>query len=875
MVAEKKIAIDIGGSHVSACIVNTAHPGEAPGSIITKSLRADGSAAEIISVIAGCITALKDTPVSGIGIAMPGPFDYQQGISAITKVGGKFGRLFGLHVRQALQDAAGTGELPVHFCNDAHCFAIGARHVLGLKAEKTILLTLGTGFGSAFLVNGELATSGPDLPSSGAFYDCPFEDSVADDYFSTRWLLNTFRRQTGVAAASVKVMAEQYKTIAQPVFSAFGRNLGAFLQPWVSRFGCRELVIGGNIARAYTLFAGPLEEQLKGLPVKITYTQETEHSILAGAAMAIPAAPAPQELRRTKQPLLPVSTQTDKDTYTIFPSFHTGHPVEEGYSSLAALLKEDTTVIIDGYDGVLWEQFRSGLHQALQQQQRPVYWYHTGVCLQSPEMITTMLQDYAGTDDPVFGKRFEGNLADFLDAEKLFAVRPDDTPGLHIVYGTGAALTGIKGRRLYVDIPKNEIQYRLRAGSITNIGTPTYSYKRCYFTDWPVLNKHKQSLLPHIDVIIDGQRPDTITWMQGDHLRAALSSLLAQPFRARPWFEAGVWGGNWMKKHLPGLHPDEVNYAWSFELITPENGVVLEGAGRLLEITFDTLAFHNNRQLLGKAASRFGTAFPIRFDFLDTYDGGNLSIQCHPRPEYTRTHFGEDFTQDETYYILDCEPGAQVYLGFQENIQPDVFRKALEAALHDATPLPVEKYVQQFTAQKHDLFLIPNGTIHASGKNNMVLEISSTPYIFTFKMYDWLRTDLNGRPRPIHLDRAFDNLYFDRKGQTVTDTLISKPQLQAEWTQGKKWQLPTHPEHFYTVDRYAFSGEVTIPTHNQCHIGMLVEGQQLEVSAGGGTQRFHYAETFVIPAGANSYTCRYDGPGEAMLVVAYVKDNYC
>ncbi|WP_212004536.1 ROK family protein [Chitinophaga sp. HK235] len=874
MISEKKIAIDIGGSHVSACIVDTTQPGVLPGSIISKSLRADGSITEIISVIASCITALKDTPVSGIGIAMPGPFDYQQGISAITKVGGKFGSLFGLHLRQALQDATGIGTLPVEFYNDAHCFAIGARRVLGLNGERTVLLTLGTGFGSAFLANGELAT-GPGLPPSGAFYDCPFQDGLADDHFSTRWLLDTFRQQTTVAAASVKVMAEEYKDIAQPVFNTFGENLGTFLRPWLSSFGCTELVIGGNIARAYPLFSTTLEKQLEDLPLKIIYCQETERCILAGAALAAHP-PQSDTLRRTLQPLLPVSREVAKDnTYTLFPSLHTPFPVHEGYASLASLIKDDHIIIIDGYDGVLWEHFRSDLHQALLQHNRPVYWYHTGVCLQSPEVITSLLQEYSGTADPVFGKRFEGSLSDFFDAEKLSLIDPDDTPGLHIIYGTGAALSGIKGRTLYIDVPKNEIQYRLRAGSITNIGTPTHTYKRCYFADWPVLNKHKQALLPQLDVIIDGQRPDTITWMQGAHLRTALDDILTQPFRARPWFEAGVWGGEWMKQNLAGLNPDEVNYAWSFELITPENGLVLEGDGKLLEISFDMLLFHNNRQLLGKAAQRFGTAFPIRFDFLDTFNGGNLSVQCHPRPEYTRTHFGEDFTQDETYYILDCEPDAQVYLGFQEDIQPEAFKGALEEALANNVPLPVEKYVQQFPARKHDLFLIPNGTVHASGKNNLVLEISSTPYIFTFKMYDWLRTDLNGRHRPIHLDRAFENLYFDRKGETVPDTLISRPQLQEEWVQGKKWQLPTHPEHFYTVDRYEFSGEMRILTNGQCHICMLVEGRQLEVTAGNSTQRFQYAETFVIPAGTDTYTCHYDGEGKAMLVVAYVKDNYC
>jgi mannose-6-phosphate isomerase class I len=433
---------------------------------------------------------------------------------------------------------------------------------------------------------------------------------------------------------------------------------------------------------------------------------------------------------------------------------------------------------------------------------------------------------------------------------------------------------------IYADVPKNEIQYRMRAGSINNIGSSelnanTQMYKRYYFVDWPVLNKHKEQLLKKIDYIVDEQRIDEITWMDGNDFRNTLNEILQQPFRARPWFEAGIWGGNWMKKNIVGLNKEETNYAWSFELITPENGIVIEGNERLLEVSFDFLLFFDNNKLIGNAAQRFGTEFPIRFDFLDTYDGGNLSIQCHPRTNYIREKFGENFTQDETYYILDCEPDAKVYLGFQNDIDPDGFRTALLDAQHKGVEMQAEKYVQKHAAHKHDLFLIPNGTIHASGKNNMVLEISSTPYIYTFKMYDWLRLDLNGQARPINIDHAFNNLYFDRKGSYVHDKLISHPVIENEWKNGRKIKLPTHAEHFYAVDRYEFTGVIKINTHNQCHLCMLVEGDTVEVTVSGKMTTFHFAETFVIPASVENYSVNYRGKEKAFLVVAYVKDECC
>ncbi len=592
------------------------------------------------------------------------------------------------------------------------------------------------------------------------------------------------------------------------------------------------------------------------------------------------AKPAIDELRLTNQFIIPDEKKELLNAqYDIYPTFKINGTIFTGFESLANwIISQGKRLIIDGYSGVYWDLFVQNLNAAITNKGFKINWININEAIKPEAAIHQIIASAMGGDDPLFGKIYEGGLSDFFDKELLDEIKPlkDD---LNIVYGCGAALAGWQAPLIYVDVPKNEIQFRSRANKICNVGDerPVDSkiqYKRFYFVEWPVLNKHKKQLLPSIDVIVDEQRINDISWVTGDTLRNALEKISKHAFRARPWFESGVWGGQWIKNKITGLNKEVVNYAWSFELIAPENGILLQHGNHIMEISFDTLLLHNSKAILGKAAARFGDNFPIRFDFLDTFDGDNLSLQCHPSVSYTKENFGEDFTQDETYYILDTKPGAEVYLGFQDNIEEKVFKTLLEDSFTNDVPVDIKNYIQTFPAKKHDLFLIPNGTVHCSGKNSLVLEISATPYIFTFKMYDWLRPDLNGTPRILNIDRAFENLNFNRKGKAVTDTLISK---QSVIKRGKDWQvvnLTTHPDHFYAIERFEFDTIVEEDTNNQCHILSLVEGESIAVTTNGLTQNIHYAETFIIPAGALSYTITNTGNGRAKVIKAFVKDEY-
>lgn len=580
------------------------------------------------------------------------------------------------------------------------------------------------------------------------------------------------------------------------------------------------------------------------------------------------------------QSTLPLRKPSPGDGYDIWPSFRLEEGrIHEGYRSLAEKLLGHSTVTFDGYNGVFWDRLGKEIMAVAAEKGIRVKWIQTGQFLKPEKVIREMTASWSGGDDPLFGKRCGLQLADFFDMAGLKRVCPDESCDTSIIAGPGAALTGWKGLTVYADLPKNELQYRAREGAVSNLGIrapsgPKEMYKRSYFIDWPVLNRHKAVIFESVGLFVDAQRADEPVWIEGETLRAALAEMSRNIFRVRPWFEPGPWGGTWIKDKIRGLSNDAPNYAWSFELITPENGLLLESSSLLLEISFDSLMFTAAEAVLGNCHSRFGTEFPIRFDFLDTFDGGNLSLQCHPRPEYTMEHFGENFTQEESYYILDTKDDATVFLGFTEDVDPVELRACLEESHEKQVPFDADRFVMRHPSAKHDLFLIPYGTVHGSGRNNLVLEISTTPYIFTFKMYDWLRKDLNGLPRDINIARAMENLFFDRKGRYAVEKLKSKPELLEEGSGWKLWHLPTHETHLYDVHRYSIMTSAEILTENKCLIMNLVDGEKILVETRNGvSQVISYAETFVIPAAAGGIRVTNLSEGEAVLVKAFIKND--
>lgn len=572
--------------------------------------------------------------------------------------------------------------------------------------------------------------------------------------------------------------------------------------------------------------------------------------------------------------------------YVMFPRVDVCCPdarVYEGAGAIARALGDacgtgKCVLSIECYPGVDQQELLDGL-AAL----HPALVIHSDDLAFEPEKLDAALERDLLPQDPVFGIMTVRRLRDFFYEAKIEEARQRIdavAEGLVLVYGVGATLVHPGDVQVVADITRWEIQLRYRRG-MTNWRTAQTDlpklkkYKRGFFAEWRWADREKDHLLNTMDFYLDMTTQGSPAMVDGAAYREALRQTTQRPFRMVPYFDPGVWGGNWMKDHFE-LPENGSNYAWSFDGVPEENSLLLDFGGHLIQTPALNLVLQQPRALLGdRVHARFGKEFPIRFDMLDTINGQNLSLQVHPLTEYIQQNFNMHYTQDESYYILDAQEGSSVWLGVREGVDPAAMEADLRRARAGEAPFPAEKYINHIPVKKHDHILIPAGTTHCSGAGTMVLEISATPYIFTFKLWDWGRLDLDGKPRPIHLDHGMANIQWDRDTKWVHENLVGQTTVVHQDENALVERTGLHEREFIDTFRYTTASSVTVARNGSVHVLNLVDGARARlVSPDGAFAPFelHYAETCILPQAAGDYRIEAPDGAEVKMIVACVRN---
>ena len=547
----------------------------------------------------------------------------------------------------------------------------------------------------------------------------------------------------------------------------------------------------------------------------------------------------------------------------------------------STLQKDVKKIVIECYQGTIDNEITEQLIMAFP---GATFFYSSEAMLTDSEINIKLQPDI--TDDELFGYMTRYNIDCYFDRQKTIAMREEISSirqGIVIIYGIGAAYIWPESDILvYADMARWEIQKRFRRNEISNIGIynnsekPSLQYKRAFFTDWRICDRFKKILMHRWDYVLDTNIQNHPKMATGEAVEAGLKQAVKQPFRVVPFFDPGPWGGQWLKE-VCELDRSTANYAWGFDCVPEENSLLLEFGDIRFEIPSINLVFAYPRQLLGEPVhGRFGDEFPIRFDFLDTIQGGNLSLQVHPLTEYIQEKFGIHYTQDESYYILDAEEDAVVYLGLKEDVVPGTMISELKEAQSSGI-FDAEKHVGVYPIKKHDHVLIPAGTVHCSGANAMVLEISATPYIFTFKLWDWGRLGLDGKPRPINICHGENVIQWNRRESWVKKEILN---CATTINEGDGWveeRTGLHEREFIETRRHWFTKPVLHKTDGSVNVLNLIEGREAIIESPTGTFSpfvVHYAETFIIPEIVKEYSIRPFGESEGKqcaTIKAYVR----
>ncbi|MBR3966136.1 MAG: class I mannose-6-phosphate isomerase [Clostridia bacterium] len=546
---------------------------------------------------------------------------------------------------------------------------------------------------------------------------------------------------------------------------------------------------------------------------------------------------------------------------------------------------------IDAYPGAEYETLVNVLKQQLAN--KNVEFVDACDILLPSEVITAKVKPYLPEDrevDPVllYGRRYTEGYFGLQDQAKVAAlVEKIGKADRIIVYGKGALSEAIQDCfdiKIWMDVTPRTAVLNCKNGKNRNIGlTEELPYalmmRRNYYVDFETAMEQRWKMMKarKIDYYISADVPEKMQMLPFSVLLDLFHELNRRPFRCRPVYLEGVWGGYYVHR-LRNLPKEMKNCAWVFDMIPLEVSLVADLGNSEFEVPFFTFVQVMGEELLGhKAFTEFGGYFPIRFNYDDTFhSSGNMSIQCHPGEEYVVSNHGEFGRQDESYYVVIADQGAKTFLGFNEPDSCEKFFAEAEKVEKSHEIMDYEKYINYVPSVPGTQVMIPAGTIHASGRNQVILEIGSlTVGSYTYKLYDYQRLDITtGLPRPIHLKMGKDVIRGERDKNWVEANLVNHGGVVREGDGFKEIVVGEHDLLYFSLRNLIFDREITDVTNGLFHVLALVNGERVRVESVNDPSLYYdmnYLDMAVIPANFGEYRIKNLGVGTVTIHKTHLK----
>lgn len=550
--------------------------------------------------------------------------------------------------------------------------------------------------------------------------------------------------------------------------------------------------------------------------------------------------------------------------------------------------KSNKILVIDGYPTCNFDVIVKMFSNVKLINMRDVY--------KDEKEIYNMLKSYLPEDrimDPVllYGKLFTDGLKKLMDEEKLLNLIESlkNTSEKIIVYGHGSLIKEIRELadiKIYMDVSPKEAAIRAKKGLYINIGDKKARpfkelMRRNYYVDFENETLLRKELVQQnaLDYYIFADKDDSLVFSPFSTMNVLFDELVKRPFRCKPVYLEGVWGGYYMMR-MRNLPKQMKNCAWIFDMIPSEVSVVIEANNTQIEVPYYTFVHARGVKLMGQdCVNYFHGYFPIRFNYDDTWHAnGNMSIQCHPYHDYVRKENNELGRQDESYYIVEAAEGAKTFLGFNEDINPDDFMKEVFESEKTGTPIDYLKYVNAVTSTPGTQVLIPAGTIHSSGRNQLVLEIGSlTIGSYTYKLYDYMRKDLDGNPRPIHSRHGDNVLQKYRKTNWVNSHLVKRAKGFDDNDTILTQTVGESPLLYFKLMTTQFLDKYEDNTKNSFHVLTVTNGEKVRISSKTNPEYnfiANYLDIIVVPQNIGEYVVENLGNQPVTIHKTLLKDDF-
>ena len=568
--------------------------------------------------------------------------------------------------------------------------------------------------------------------------------------------------------------------------------------------------------------------------------------------------------------------------------------------------KEGVVVALDGYTTANWTVFINLLARELT---------ILGIDWETIDANRSTLKDGKEIDamiDPLliwdtkidptllYGKIYKGGYKGLLDESKVAAFRKAvpaaKVPGkVVIVYGYGSLIPELRDLydvKCFFDLTPKTSMLRIRRGEYSNLGKERPDainrvIRRCYYCDFENAVHNRKELWENNvpDWYFIDSDPGKLQMMPFSAFSDICAQLVKYPFRAKPCYLEGVWGGTYMKK-LRNLPKEMRNAAWVFDFIPMEVSVLVEAGDELLDINYCSFVHKEGVNLMGKdCVKKYQGYFPIRFNWDDSYHStGNMSIQCHSGGKYNIENYNEFGRQDESYYVVVIGHEAKTFIGFRDDADIPQFFKEIEAADTEHKTCDYMKYVSYEDSVPGLQVMLPAGTIHSSGRNQVILEIGSlTIGSYTYKMYDYLRLDFDGKQRPIHTHLGELNVRQDRRTSVIHDPespeyIVQKPRLDVSGDGWEEYILGENPQMYISLRRLEFEKQWEQDTKGEkFHVLTLADGEKVRVRSVEHPERHFdmaFMEIVCVPADMGRYVIENLGKEPIRIHKTCLRDGY-